>query len=385
MKKYVAWVMLLLLLCGCGKKTEVTDSVPRLAKQRESVFLTVRVSGEEKALTEQMAAAFAAQFPETDMQIAVEDSAAEKSGNGADVFPVAQADFSDLMTAHALQPVVLNGEMVTVENSTVLPALWDNMLYAYPQSVSGGSILCYDSRFFSEEDVRSLNKMAEKSAENGKYMGIDMEKSGFLYMFFSGAGLEIGADMPCKWNTPAAESVCNSLLELFSTGAFLTEHIAEEAETGEIVAVIGGAEDAKLLRRAFDTGFACTKLPTFFCDGKQVQMGSMAHFRMLGVNPFSEQVGYALLLAQYLTNEENQLLRYESLGEIPTNLTAGSGLPEVAAALTAQSAFSRIEKLPENYVKPMDELCEKLLRGNPDGTDPAVLVEILTAQINGDT
>ena len=79
-------------------------------------------------------------------------------------------------------------------------------------------------------------------------------------------------------------------------------------------------------------------------NGEQVQMGSFAGYKLVGVNPHSANVGVAMMLADYITNEANQQKRFEDrqLGPSNINVNASEAVQAAPAiaALAAQSDFS---------------------------------------------
>ena len=46
-------------------------------------------------------------------------------------------------------------------------------------------------------------------------------------------------------------------------------------------------------------------------------MASFSGFKLIGVNPHSANVGAAMLLADYVTNEENETLRFQQRAQAP--------------------------------------------------------------------
>ena len=68
--------------------------------------------------------------------------------------------------------------------------------------------------------------------------------------------------------------------------------------------------------------YAATKLPTYTVAGQQVQMSCYFGYKMLGVNPYSKNLDWAHKLAAYISNEENQKLRFEIRGQGPSNINA---------------------------------------------------------------
>ena len=314
----------------------------------------------------------------------------------ADVFTFADDQMNELVNAGALQPVSLNTDAIIAANDagSIAAATVNGTLYAYPMSASNGYFLYYNSEFFTEEDVQSLNTMVQKAADAGKKVGMQFGTDGGWYVYsFFGAGLsmavnEDGVTNHCDWNCATGEAVCQGILDLVATGGFYadsTNNLVSAAKDGSVVALVDGTWDSVAIQEAFGEGYACAKLPTFDVDGTATQMSSFAGYKLVGVNPYSENVGWAMLLAEWLTNEENQTLRFEDQGDGPSNLNAAASDAVKAnpaiAALAAQSAFATVQRVGGNYWSNAATLGTILSQGNPDGTALADLLETAVAGI----
>ena len=89
------------------------------------------------------------------------------------------------------------------------------------------------------------------------------------------------------------------------------------------------------------------------------------------LNAYSKYPEWAARLAEWLTNEENQRLRFEQRGQGPSNSSAAAS-PEVQrsaaiAALLAQSEFSQIQRVGGNIWDPVAEFASSMAQGNPSG------------------
>ena len=60
------------------------------------------------------------------------------------------------------------------------------------------------------------------------------------------------------------------------------------------MACVSGTWDAITAKEIFGDGYAATKLPTFTVGDKQVQQGSVAGYKYVGVNGYSENSGWAV-------------------------------------------------------------------------------------------
>lgn len=100
-------------------------------------------------------------------------------------------------------------------------------------------------------------------------------------------------------------------------------------------------------------------------------MASFSGCKLIGVNAYSEYPQWATRLAQWITSEENQTLRFRLRGQGPSNLKAANS-PEVQeapaiAALLAQSEFSQLQRVGGKFWDPVAEFAGSMAEGNPSG------------------
>ena len=149
-------------------------------------------------------------------------------------------------------------------------------------------------------------------------------------------------------------------------------------------AIIDGTWDSGLAKDIFGENYACAKLPTFAVDGETFQMGGFGGFKLLGVKPQTEQgkMLVCLALAQYLTNAETQLARYEAVGWGPSNLTAQGSeaiqADEALAALAAQLANAIPQgQYPDAYWQDATSLGDDVIAGTYNGMSDDELMNVL--------
>ncbi len=408
MKKVLALLMVLCLTLGlvaCGSSNTPTDpNMPAVSS--EPVALTVWVGDNYAPVTESIIEKFKAAYPDQQFNITVgiesestcKDTVLNDPEAAADVYTFADDQLQALVKGGAIQPVVLHTDDIKAANSTgaIAAATIDGTLYAYPMSASNGYFMYYDSTFFTADDVKSLNTMATKAAAAGKYVGMQFAVDGgwYVYSFFAGAGLtmqinEDGLTNSCDWNNATGVSVCQAILDLVATGGFKadsTSNLVSGATDGKVVALVDGTWDSVAIKAALGDGYACVKLPTYDVAGKATQMGSFAGYKLIGVNPHSANVGWAMLLAEYMTNQESQTARFEDQGDGPSNTAAAASDSVKAnpaiAALAAQSEYAVVQRVGGNYWTPAAALGTILANGNPDGTD---LLTLLNTAVDGIT
>lgn len=300
----------------------------------------------------------------------------------ADVFIFPDDQLYDLVNAGALQsidatytydPHTANSE------STVTAATMNGKLYAYPLTASNGYFLFYNKNVLSEEDVASWDNLIAAAEKQGKKVGMEVSGAWYLYGFFSGAGLDMyrndDGTNTCNWNATDTKytgaDVATAITNLCKSPA-MVNCVNEDAQSfalnGEMIADVNGTWATNGFVEAYGDGYAATKLPTLTVNGDQIQMGSFAGYKFVGVNAYSSNPGWAMLLAEYISNEENQKKIGVATGEGPSNIAAAAS-EEIAsapalAALAAQSEYADLQRVGNNYWGPGATLGQALVEGN---------------------
>ena len=273
----------------------------------------------------------------------------------------------------------------------------DGNLYAYPATADNGYFMFYNKEYFTEEDVQTLDGMMAKAAAAGKYVGFPMSNAWYLYSFFQGAGLDMhvtedGVTNTCNWNATDTDitgvQVVEALLAITSNPGFReadSDPFVAGVKDGSIIAGVSGTWNANVAQEAWGENYAACKLPTYTVAGQQVQMASFAGFKLVGVNPYSQNVYDAMLFAEYMTNEESQISRFEMRGQGPSNVNAAASEKVLAApaiaALASQSAFSTVQRVGNKFWDPAAALGKIFVNGNPDGIELQTLLDNAVAGI----
>ena len=238
-----------------------------------------------------------------------------------------------------------------------------------------GQQVFYELSFFTEyetkygtlqyyENIYRQLCQVEKTQRDGWY----------LYGFFSGAGCELSMNEDntnnCDWNSATGLAVAESVENIASSKAFV--NVADQdaitmLNDGTLSAYVSGTWNASSFEEKYGDGYAATKLPTFDVNGTATQMKSYAGYKFVGVNSHAENVGWSMLLAEYLTNEESQLAIGNATQEGPANTVAAEQISSPAlAALAAQSAYADQQIVGQNYWDPAKALGQNLVDGASD-------------------
>jgi arabinogalactan oligomer/maltooligosaccharide transport system substrate-binding protein len=376
-----------------GDSTDSTDPIANLIAATEgTVSLTVWCSELEayQNVMADLVEQFKAAYPDVDFDITI---GAESEANckddllndveaGADVFVFADDQINELVTAGALNPVSTTFTYDLNDaygEGTLNAASVDGQLYAYPLSASNGYFLFYNSEYITEEDAQSWESLIAAAEAAGKKVGFDFGNVWYTYGFFSGAGLtatlaDDGVNTVCDWNSttnsPTGAEVAQAIVDLCSSDAVISVGSADAMSMipdGDLVAYVDGTWDANTVKEAYGDNYAAAKLPTFTAGGQEVQMGSFAGYKFVGVNAYSDFTGWAMLLAEFITSEDSQVAIYNATADGPANTAAAAqaSSPELQA-LAAQSAYADLQRVGGNFWSSGNTLGATLFEGTDD-------------------
>lgn len=330
---------------------------------------------------------FKAAYPDVTFDITIgaqseatcKDRILEDPEAAADVFVFADDQIADLVKAGALQEVVKTYTYDPAETNvagTVNASTVNGKLYAYPLTASNGYFLYYDSRYITAEDAKSWEGLIAAAEKQGLQVGMDVSNGWYLYGFFAGAGCELSmnddASNNCNWNSATGLAVANSIVKICSSSSFINikDEVAKAqvvTDGNKLVAYVDGTWASKEFQTAYGDGYATAKLPTFQVDGKDVQMGSYAGYKLVGVSAYSDNTGWAMLLAEFITNEASQTEIGVAMGESPANVKAAENdafKDNLAlVALSQQAAFADQQIVGDKYWSPAEALGKILAEG----------------------
>ena len=418
MKKILALLMAALMTAGMlaacaaapaetgsttADTTQAESTPPASEAEPEKVTLKVWADQGELALTEKLCNEFAAQHSEKEYTFvygavgAVDGKARylEDPAAAADVFLFADDQLVDLVKADALYEVTRNTDAIIAANTpgSIRAASYDGTLYGYPMTSDNGYFLYYDKSVLSEEDVQSMDTLLAKADASGKKFMMSLNDAWYIYSFYAGAGLKAtladdGVNTVCNWNEAPGADVTQAILDISKQPAFKSgadADIVAGIKDGSCCAAISGTWNAGTAEDTWGENYAATKLPTYTLNGEQVQMGSFSGYKLVGVNPHSSNVGVAMMLADYITNEENQAKRFNDRKLGPSNIKvneseAVQNAPAIAA-LAAQSEYATLQRVGANYWSSAQSLGEILASGDTQGKTTQQLMDDAVAGI----
>ena len=397
----------ILLTTACGKQETTGEA---MESQQETISLTVWGAAEDEALLAEIISGFESHYAgEADFQITYAPQSESQCKdvllgdleNGADVFAFADDQVAALAAAGALDPIE-NADEIRSANlpAAVEAASVNGTLYAYPLTADNGYFLYYNKAYFTEEDIKSLNRMVEVAAQAGREVTMDWSSAWYVYAFFGNTGMEVGLNEDgitnyCTWNNAEGPirgvDVAQGMLDISASPGFSSrtdEEFLAGVKDGSVIAGVSGSWNALAIEEAWGANTGAARLPSYTCRGQELQMASFSGCKLIGVNAYSEHPEWAARLARWISSEENQTLRFTMRGQGPANIQAANS-PEVQAspaiaALLAQSEFSQLQRVGGKFWDPVTEFAGNLAQGNPSGASLQAqldqLVEGVTAR-----
>ena len=408
MKKRVCRLLIGILctvsLTGCDKaqKTDSSDA------GNQKVELVVWGAEEDKELMTQIIQSFQTNYQgQADFQISFEVQGESQCKDvllggleeGADVFTFADDQVNALAAAGALDPIE-NADEIRSKNlsSAVEAATVNNQLYAYPLTADNGYFLYYNKQYISEEQVKTLDGILDAAAASGKRFTMDWSSAWYVYSFFGNTNLQVGLNDDgitnyCTWNQTDGDirgiDVAQSMLQIAGSPGFANrtdEEFLSGVKNGSVIAGISGVWNSVAVTESWGENTGAAKLPTYTCNGKQLQMASFSGCKLIGVNAYSEHPKWAARLAEWITNEDNQRLRFEMRGQGPSNIAVADSAEiqnsPAIAALLEQSEFSQIQRVGGKFWDPVSEFAGNMAAGNPSGQDLQEQLDVMAEGVS---
>ncbi len=355
MKKIIAMLLALVMilsLAACGgapaeNPTEPVATQPQGETPAENPLagtydITMWVSEKDgvAAQFQEMIDAFEVAYPGVVINAQIEGVSEADAGakviadvaSAPDIYCFAQDQMARLVQAAALTEISGDiANLIKAENDqiSVTSASVAGKLYAYPMTSDNGYYLYYNTALFSEEDVESLEKIIEICEANNVKFRFALENAWINAGFFFGAGCHSQWTMNEEGKFTSVDDNFNSEAGLIAMKGMekLAKSPCYDSDADQFVdagAIVTGTWNADAAAAHFGENLGATDLPSYEVDGTSYHIGSYVGTKLMGVKPQADSKRGAVLalLAQYLTNEENQMKRFEAFQWGPSNLAA---------------------------------------------------------------
>ncbi len=400
----LCFLMLTTAMAGC---TPADNTGSSGTGSGEKITLTVWGAQEDQAMLKEMCAAYAAANPQNEYKflfgIQGENDTADKVLNdvtsGPDVYSFPSDQLARLYTGGALARIGgdIEKNLKEVNSAASIDAATltiggEEQLYAYPCTADNTYFVYYDKTVFTNpEDLTSLDKMLDVAEAAGKKVHFKLNDDGWYLSSFFFSDPELKYDVTydenmqetainINFDADGGMDVMKALRSYVNREGMVVQTddskiiaaMTENNGTREAAAVITGIWNAKTLQSLLGDDLGYCKLPTANIGGEEIQLSGYMGYKLMGVNQHSKNKGEAHKLAQWLTNEANQIVRYETRGFRPTNINADAMeavvKDPVLAAIRDQSNYTRNQKgVPSNYWTPMGSLITPLVTAKANG------------------
>lgn len=279
---------------------------------------------------------------------------------GADLYCFAQDQAARLIQSGALSKLgVAAAEKVSSENAAgvVSAAMSGNELWAYPLTADNGYFMYYDKSVISEDIVGDLAAVVKACEDAGRNFSFELEGSAWYtasFFFATGCvsnwttdadGAFLGVED--TFNSPEGVAAAKGMKILLDSPAYNNSSSgADFAAAIPSAVVVTGTWDFETVKGILGDNLGVAELPSFTVDGTTYHLGSFNGCKLMGVKPQVDAKKGAAIhkLAQYLTGEEAQMERFNTLSWGPANLVAQQDEAVKAnpglVALLAQAPYS---------------------------------------------
>ena len=410
MKKFkifaiIAAILVLCLALGsCGGGKEEGDG----GEQKTKITLTVWGAEEDQKMLKAMCAAYAEANPDKEYKflfgVQSESDAADKVLNdvtsGPDVFSFASDQINKLYAGGALARVggaieenVKNINTASSIDAATITINGEDQLYAYPCTEDNTLFLYYDKSVIGEDDIDTLDDLLDAAQAAGRTVHFKLNDDGWYLSSFFFAVDELGYNVTydnkmvetavdINYNNEKGLAVMRALANYINHPALVIQTDDSKLIAGltpnadgkvEVAAGVSGTWNAASIEGLLGENMGVAKLPTVKIGGEDKQLTTYMGCKLVGVNGFSQNKAEAHKLAQWLTNEQNQLIRFQTRGFGPSNkVVAASEAVQsdpVISAVVEQAQYSRAQKsVPSQYWTPMGALVTPFIAMKEDNT-----------------
>lgn len=310
----------------------------------------------------------------------------------ADVYMYANDQIPDLLSSNALSE--LGGSVVEEmkeKNSevTVNTVKYEDSIYGVPFTANTW-FLYYDTRVFSEEDVKNIDTMLQK----GK-VGFPLSNSWYFASFYVGNGCTLfgddGSDAKAgiDFSGDKATEVTKYLVNLVKNSNFVDANGLDPSalSDGTINAYFSGTWDyASVVKALGEENVGIAAPPKYTLGDKEVQLKAFAGSKAIGVNPNTKNPEIAVAFAAFLGNEESQKAHYDLRNIIPTisfiDVTGNNLAKAQMDTMYFASIVQPLQADMGNYWTPAESMGKEIVSGTVNESNAAEKTEAMNESMN---
>lgn len=354
----------------------------------EKVNLKVWCPEEEMEMTQELADSFQAAHPEYEITWDIAVVGIDEAGNNlttdadtaADVFHIPSGSVPELTEAGYLLPI--GYDLDNIKNlygqGAIESATREDMLYGIPYTPNSW-FMYYNKSLYTEDEVKSLETMMAKDLGEDAYnFSCKISDAWYIEAFFYAAGAQLfGADgmepTVCTWNDESGLAAGEYLIDLTSDAKYIEDKDGIGGslfKEGKLGALCSGTWTYPEFKEALGDDLGAVALPTINVNGTDAHLSNFADYKLLAVKSNTAHPLAAQQFAQWLANEDAQLMRYKEAGAVPSCLSLQDNTElssDVATiALLAQTEYATpqpaISQIAE-YWTPAQALGEGIING----------------------
>lgn len=309
----------------------------------------------DTGIIDEQEAAFAALHPEWNITWVTEivgddkckDELLKDVDAGADVFMFATDQLLEMVDAGAIAQLGGDAEKQVQEkiaDSVKATVMVGDEVYAIPYT-HNTFFMYYDKSIMSSDDVTSIEKiMAKDTADNVYNFYFESGGGWKLGAWYYAAGLTVfgpeGNDLSvgCDWNNETGYAVTEYLIDLINNPKCAYDgeiSVSELAADHRLGVWFDGSWNYGTYQDALGDDLGIGVIPTYNLNGTDYQLKGFYSSKAVGVNAHSKNMAAAVAFATYITNEENQLLRFEKSAQVPAHVDAAANEKVTSDPLSA--------------------------------------------------
>ena len=275
-----------------------------------------------------------------------------------DIYCFAQDQLARLVQANAL---AVPGQQATAnvkaanDSISISAASVAGTLYAYPLTSDNGYYMYYDKSVITNPD--DLAQIVADCEAAGKNICYELENAWYTASFFMATGCHSNWTMDSNGKFTSVDDTYNSAagiiamkgMQIVTKSEYYVNSSSEFTNAGIVITGIWNANTAE---EVLGENLGVTDLPSFTVDGESYHLASFSGNKLMGVKPQADADKLSMLhkLAQYLTNTECQLERYEEFQWGPSNLVAQQNESVKANASLAALALQNEYAIPQGNI-----------------------------------
>lgn len=382
--KITSVLLAALLLCGCSKTPPTVTTVFPDSEQ-----LTVWIPEGHTDTMTAMCKGFTDLHPDKRYAFRLDEVSTEditpqalKADDAPDVLVFPSELLPQLAAAGALQQA--QRTEISCDTLALSAASHAGGVYAYP-CAANVCILYYDKSLLSEGDISTLNAIMEKELpEDTENLAADLRDHGFSSALFFGAGCSV--TQPQSFGESEGALAAEILSELADEDEFSPDSSEHKIKSGfarrELAAAVSYPDSAEAIASSLGKDMGAAALPAVrMNNGASLQPKAAASFLLISAREGGADS--AAELAQWLASAENQLIRLEQQGLIPTDLSLTQDkqltkkYPAVYAVATQLKHGTVLSSMQQK--QDLCNACEQLGKAliNDDDTDTQLLLQQL--------